>query len=317
MDRMVKRHISVVVPIYNETDNIASLHRALNAAIPANYTHEIIFVDDGSQDDSLEIIKSISAGDPAVRFAALSRNFGHQLALKAGIDLARGDCTITIDADFQHPVEMIPQMIQAWEDGAEVVCMLREDPKEFSFKIISARLFYWLINKIIDFPIKPGSADFRLTDKKVTDQLKEFRENAIFLRGIIPWMGFRQHEISYTPQTRQAGVSKYSIKKMVNLALIGIVSSSTKPLRLTSYLGLAIALFSTLYAFYAIIIKVVVGTAISGWTSLLISLLLLGGTQLIMLGIIGEYLGKNLVESKGRPNYIVREQSSAVETITE
>lgn len=309
---MVKRHISIVVPIYNEAANISRLHRSLNASVPDGYIHEIIFVDDGSQDESLEIIKSICETDPATHYVALSRNFGHQLALKAGIDVANGDCTITIDADFQHPVEMIPQMIQAWEEGAEVVSMLRKDSGKFSFKVVSGRMFYWLINKVIDFPIQPGSADFRLTDKLVTDQLKELRENTIFFRGIIPWMGFRQHEISYTPKARHAGESKYNIRKMLNLALTGFISSSTKPLRLTSYLGLAIALFASLYAFYAIIIKLVVGTAISGWTSLLISLLLLGGTQLIMLGIIGEYLGKSLVESKGRPNYIIREQSNVI-----
>lgn len=314
---MGQRKITVVVPIYNEAENILRLHQSLSKSIPANYTHEIVFVDDGSLDDSLETIKSICASDPNTRFATLSRNFGHQLALKAGIDLSRGDCTITIDADFQHPIEMIPAMIQAWEDGAEVVSMLRDDPSQYSFKVVSSRLFYWFINKIIDFPIKPGSADFRLIDKRVTDKLKEFKENTIFLRGIIPWMGFKQHEITYTPQARQAGQSKYNIKKMLNLALIGIISSSTKPLRLASYLGLAIALIASLYTLYALIIKLVVGTAISGWTSLLISLLLIGGTQLIMLGVIGEYLGKTLIESKGRPNYIIREQSHVADINTD
>lgn len=306
---MSQKKISIVLPVFNESENILQFHSALLAALPVEYQYEIIYIDDGSADDSLAKIKSLAATHGNTRYLALSRNFGHQHALKAGIDNSTGDCTITMDSDLQHPPELLRQMISAWENGAGIVNMLRQDDKSVSFKYITAALFYRVINFIGDFAIKPGSSDFRLLDKQAVSVLRELKENILFLRGIVPWLGFNQVDIPYKPAPRMAGESKYSTRKMLQLAIIGMISSSTRPLRFTTYLGLFLSFTAAAYAAYALFIKIFTGTAISGWTSIILSSLLIGGCQLLMLGIIGEYLGKTLQESRGRPSYIIKERN--------
>lgn len=301
--------LSIVVPVFNEQDNVEAFNEALHAAIPDSIAYEVLYIDDGSDDDSLLHIKNISSTDSRVKYLAFSRNFGHQYAVKAGLDYASGDCVIMLDGDFQHPVELIPSMLKEWKAGADVVNMLRVDDYKFNVKSVTSRFFYSLINKLSDFSIKPGSADFRLLDRKVVNSLKKMGESTLFLRGLIPWVGYNQCDIEYQPLARRSGRSKYSFKKMCRLALMGIVSSSVKPLRLSSYLGCMIAALAAIYAIYALYAKFFIGDVISGWTSVLISVLFLGGTQLIMLGIIGEYLGRTLSEVKGRPLYLVKEHN--------
>ncbi len=285
------------------------LYHRLVAVLDDYHDFEIIFVDDGSDDDSSTVLKRLNETQNKFHYLSLSRNFGHQLALKAGLDASTGDCVITMDGDLQHPPELIPQIIEAWQKGADIVNTIREDEKKISFKYLSSKLFYFLINKISDFPIEPGSADFRLFDRRVVDVLKDMDERSLFIRGLVSWMGYKQTKINYTPEPRFAGKSKYSISRMLVLAITGITSTSVRPLKLATMLGLTMSFIAMLYATYALGVKFIIGSAISGWTSILISALLIGGVQLVILGIIGEYIGKILIEVKHRPAYLVRESS--------
>jgi polyisoprenyl-phosphate glycosyltransferase len=306
--------ISIVVPVYNERENLPLLEERLSRVLGglADYDHEILFVDDGSRDGSLEILRSMALEDARVRYVSLSRNFGHQSALKAGLERATGDCAIMMDADLQHPPEQIVGMIERWRDGFEIVNMIRRDDRTPPFKRWTAALFYRLINAISDVQIRPGASDFRLLDRKVVDALNGLGERTLFYRGIVPWLGFRQCDIEYLPAPRAQGKSKYDLRRMMLLALDGIISSSTQPLRLATILGLAMSFLSLTYVIYAVAIKVIFSAAIPGWTSLLVGVTLLGGVQLVMLGILGEYLGKVLLEVKGRPSYLVREDSDTI-----
>lgn len=301
--------ISIVVPVFNESANIENLRSRLYASIPNSLQFEIIFVDDGSHDQTLSLLETLSSRHSECHFISLSRNFGHQQALKAGIDSATGDCVIVMDGDLQHPPELIPQMIDSWRQGNAIVHMIRDDVKAFSFKYLTSKLFYAFLNRISDFALEPGSSDFRLFDKSVVRVIQSMNEHDFFLRGLTAWLGYTQCSIHYTPQARAAGKSKYSFSRMLVLALIGVTSSSTKPLRLATLLGFSMSLIAMVYAVYALGIKFIVGTAISGWTSLLISALLIGGVQLTMLGILGEYIGRIHIEVKGRPSYLVKAAS--------
>jgi len=272
--------------------------------------YELLFVDDGSTDGSLEVIWSLALSDKRVRFISLSRNFGHQNALKAGLDNATGDCVISLDADMQHPPELIPRLIEKWQEGFDVVNTLRGEQKSLSAsKKISSGLFYYLVNKLSSVEIKPGVADYRLLDRKVVDALKQFNENYLFLRGLIPWMGFRQTSVPFGPAERHAGKTKYSFIRMIRFALDGITSFSSRPLYLSIAIGSVIAGLAFLYGIYAVYVHLFTEDALPGWTSITASVLFIGGIQLIMLGIIGIYLGKLFIENKKRPNYIIRQKN--------
>jgi len=299
--------VSVVIPCFNEKDNIEILYRHLSKVLEIYPELELIFVDDGSTDATLEAIRSVAEKDPGVRYISLSRNFGHQYALKAGLDHAGGDCVISMDADMQHPPELIPVMIEKWREGYEVVNTIRGDQKSLSAsKKFSSGLFYFIINRLSSVEIKPGIADFRLLDRKVVDALKQFSENHIFLRGLIPWMGFRQTSVHFEPAERHKGTTKYTFTRMLRLALDGITSFSSRPLYLSIALGSIIAGIAFLYGIYAVYVHLFTDDALPGWTSITASVLFIGGIQLIMLGIIGIYLGKLFIENKKRPNYIIR-----------
>ncbi|MDP3431655.1 MAG: glycosyltransferase family 2 protein, partial [Bacteroidota bacterium] len=242
------------------------------------------------------------------KYISFSRNFGHQNALKAGYDFASGDCAISLDADLQHPPDVIPELIRKWEEGFEIVNTIRNDHHSISFaKKTSSRIFYQIMRKLSDVNIENGMADFRLIDKKVLKQLKLFSENYLFFRGIIPWMGFKQTIVPFIANERFAGTTKYTFKKMLKFATTGVTAFSVKPLRLSIYLGSAIALLSFLYGLYAAYIHLFTHRAITGWTSVIFSVLFIGGINLLMLGIIGEYLGKLFIENKRRPNYLISE----------
>jgi glycosyltransferase involved in cell wall biosynthesis len=301
--------LSVVVPCHNEADNIPMLYSRLKAQLENFEDYELIFVDDGSTDPTASLIEDLAASDPRVRLLQLSRNFGHQNALKAGIDHADGDCIVSLDADLQHPPELIPQMVQRWMEGYDVVTTLRRQTEgEPFFKRLFSHLFYRLIHFLSDIDLPPGSADFRLIDRVVADVIKNMEESDIFLRGLISWAGFRQTSLEYNAAERFAGETSYNFRKMIKLALAGITSFSIRPLRLSVLLGIAIAGLAFLYGIYILYIYMFTDRAIPGWASTTGSILFIGGIQLIVLGIMGEYLGKLFMENKRRPQYIVRRE---------
>ena len=300
--------VSVIVPAHNEAGNLPLLHATLGRQLRPYGTYEIVIVDDGSTDGTLDVIKQLAAIDPSVRYVALSRNFGHQPAVRAGLDHARGECVISIDADFQHPPELIPQLIEKWRAGFEVVTTIRDDgPETPRFKRATAALFYKLAGLIAEVPIKPGTADFRLLDRKVVDAVRGLGETDIFLRGLIPWIGFNAAEVHYRPQARNSGSSSYNLRRMISLALTGITTTSIQPLRAATVLAGIVAALTTIYAAYAAAVFLFAGTTVPGWTSVIIVISTLGALQLLILGIIGEYLGRVLRETRRRPSYIVRE----------
>ncbi len=301
--------ISIVVPVYNEEANIAPLTEKLEKVL-AGFRHEIIFVDDGSRDGTLETIKALLGSNSHLHYLSLSRNFGHQNALKAGLDHASGDCVITMDGDLQHPPEVIPRLLERWREGFEVVYTIRDDYRDVPlFKRTTARLFYGLINLIAEVKVQEGTADFRLLDRSVVDVLKNMNESSPFYRGIVPWTGFRQSGLHFKPNPRHAGRTKYSLGRMIAFALSGLVSFSVTPLRLATFLGFGMAMTGFVIGLKAVIEYLITKNTVPGWASTIVTVVLVGGVQLIILGIIGEYLGKLVNESKRRPHYIVRERS--------
>ena len=303
--------IEIIVPCYNESENIRPLYEAIKRVfaekLPA-YSYTLLFVNDGSSDDSLVVLKKLSEEDKRVKYLSFSRNFGHQLAVKAGLDHSFADAVISMDCDQQHPPALIPELVKRWEEGNQVVATLRTYPPDTpKKKRKSSHHFYKLLNMLSDIEIKEGSADFRLLDQEVVKVIREMNENEPFLRGIVPWVGFKQCYIPYTAQARFAGESKYTIKKMLHLATTGVTSFSVKPLYFAVFLGFAFSALSVLYIPY-VIYAFVSGTEISGWASLIMTIVFFGGLQLIILGIIGIYIGKIFKQTKDRPCYIIQEQ---------
>lgn len=306
MELNCRGKLSIVVPVYNEENNIELLVEKISAFLTNKIVFEIIFVNDGSTDKTLENIKNISDRTNNIFYLSFSRNFGHQNALRAGIEHSTGDAVITMDGDLQHPPEILPLMIDEWLSGHDIVYTKRKDTSEDGwFKRITARWYYYLINLIANINLESGTADFRLLDKKVVKSLKMFSEKGIFYRGLIPWIGFKQTTVSYVPLRRIHGYSKYSIRKMVRLAWDGITAFSLFPLRAAAIVGLTLAFLSFMYVLYALYIKFFTSDAISGWLSVMAGVYLLGGIQLIFLGLCGEYIGRIFMEVKKRPNYIL------------
>jgi dolichol-phosphate mannosyltransferase len=302
--------LSVVIPAFDEEGNLHELTGKLVPILKVYRDYEIILVDDGSKDRTLEILKELHRGNQRVRYLSLSRNFGHQNALKAGLDHASGDCVITMDADLQHPPELIPQLVEKWLEGYEIVYTTRKDDPNLSFsKRKTSGLFYRLMNRISDVHIDKGASDYRLLDRSVVEVLKNINEYYLFFRGMTAWIGFKQCAVEFTPAQRFAGETKYSFRNMLGFALTGITSFSLKPLRVSVFLGLLFAIMAFIYGIYAIAMKLFTDQTIPGWTSVLASVLFIGGIQLIVLGIIAEYIGKLFIESKRRPHYIVKEKS--------
>ena len=301
--------LSVVVPVYNEQGNLRPLYEALAEQFQKlDVDYEIIFVDDGSRDASLQVLRSLNTLDSRVKVVSLSRNFGHQNALTAGLEFASGDAVVAMDADLQQPPELIPEMVEHWRAGYQVVFTIRQDGQQVGrFKRWSSRTFYALINKITDTTIIPGAADFRLVDRAVVDTLNSMHERARFLRGLVSWVGYRQIGIPYVVRARHDGHSKYSLRKMLSLALNGITNFSAFPLRLATYFGFLSAVLGVPYALWAVYVRLFTNTAVPGWASLTTIVLFLGGVQLISLGIIGEYLGRVYDEVKRRPLYVPQE----------
>lgn len=300
--------ISIVTPVFNEEGNIDVFYQEVcksMAKLPYNF--EIIFVDDGSSDATPAILSRLTDHDPRVRALILARNFGHQVALTCGLDHAGGDAVITMDGDMQHPPEMLPNLIAKWEEGFEVVQTIRLSTEGVSwFKSFTSGMFYRLINSMSKVHIQEGGSDFRLLDKKVVESFRMFKERARFIRGMISAIGFRQTQIEFVAPKRFAGSSKFSLSKMLHFALDGITAYSKLPLRFAFYIGLILGLASVFLTMHVLYIKLFTTEAVPGWATLSASISLLGGLQLVGLGIIGEYVGRIFEEVKQRPLYLVR-----------
>jgi dolichol-phosphate mannosyltransferase len=304
--------VSVVVPVLNEENNIEALAEAIRKVLSRYEEWEILFIDDGSTDKSLENIRKLAAKNGRIGFVSFTRNFGHQAALRAGLEKTSGDCVITMDGDFQHPPELIPHLIDEFEKGVDIVSTKRLDTSSPTGlgKRLTSRFFYSLLNSLGGIHIEPGSADFRLFSAKARSTILAMHEHNLFIRGAVVWTGLPSATVEYVPAKRRSGHTKYSFGKMSAFALEGLTSFSVRPLRVTSIAGTVISLLGFLYALYALAIRIFTDKAIGGWASLLISVLIIGGIQLLSIGILGEYLGKLFLESKGRPEYIVREEST-------
>lgn len=300
--------VSIVIPAYNEDDNIPVITSRLHQVMEnEHYIYEIIFINDGSNDNTQQTLKTLADQDSRVFFINLSRNFGHQNALKAGYDLAKGNCIISLDADLQHPPHLIPALLRKWEEGYNVVYTRRQpDPQQSYFKRKSSKTFYQFINYVSETKLENGTADFRLIDRQVADIFREFSEQEPFIRGLIKSLGFRQYAIDYQPDQRFSGISKYSFKKMRRLATQGITSFSVRPLHLAIYLGFFFSSLAVLIYIPYIVYSISYGHPISGWSSLIATIVFFGGVNLLVLGIIGIYIGKLFMQSKHRPNYIIQ-----------
>lgn len=305
---MNKKLVSIVLPAFNESGNIAEIKEKICRCFPLDaYNLELIFVDDGSTDDTIEQLQNLAGTDSSVHYIELSRNFGHQCALKAGVDYAHGDCVISMDCDLQHPPELIQKMLDKWEDGFDVVYTCRAESNSASFlKRKTSNAFYSLFNWFSDVKIEKGTADFRLIDKRVAEVFRRFRENDLFIRGMVKWIGFKQVHIDYEPNERFSGTSKYSIRKMLRLAVHAVTSFSVRPLYLAIYVGFALSLLALLYLPYVVYSFFYSGHYAYGWASVILTIVFFSGLQLSVLGVIGIYLGKMFMQVKDRPLYIVR-----------
>jgi polyisoprenyl-phosphate glycosyltransferase len=299
--------LSLVLPIFNEEAIIPELLRRLNGAlvdlVPA---YEVIFVNDGSRDRSLELLSTAARQDPHLKIINFSRNFGHQVAITAGIDYSSGEAVIVMDADLQDPPEAIAALVEKWREGFDVVYAVRsERAGESAFKRVTAALFYRLLTRLTQIEIPADVGDFRLMSRRAVEAFKSLRERHRFVRGMVSWVGFRQTAVFYQREARYAGSTKYPLRKMLSFAMDGIASFSFAPLHLATYLGLGAAGMSFFYLVYALWIRLFTDQAVTGWTSLMVAVLFVGGVQLITLGIIGEYIGRIYDEIKQRPLYIV------------
>ncbi|KFF74567.1 glycosyl transferase family 2 [Chryseobacterium sp. P1-3] len=307
------KKISIVIPAYNEEGNVAVIHQKIKEVFDGlhHYDFEIIFVNDGSRDNTQKKLEELSERFDEVKFIEFSRNFGHQPAVKAGMDNAHGNAVISMDGDLQHPPELIPEMIKKWEEGYDVVFTVRTYPKEISyFKRKTSDLFYKLLSNLSDVNLtKGGGSDFRLMDANAVEVMRNFNEDDLFLRGLTSWMGFRQTGINFTAAERMSGQSSYNLKKMFTFAFTGITAFSVKPLYIAAYLGFLFSAISIIgYGIY-VIHSFIAKTEISGWASLIMTIVFFGGLQLIIMGIMGIYLGKIFKQVKDRPNYIIKNKN--------
>lgn len=309
MTSQARQLLSVVVPVFNEVDGIDAFHERIKAVCIGleDLEHELLFVDDGSSDGSLERLQAIAASDPAVRIIKFSRNFGHQIAITAGIDHARGDAIVVIDADLQDPPETIVDFVAKWRDGYDVVYGVRASRDgETRAKLWTASAFYRLLRRFTKVEIPVDVGDFRLMSRRSAGVLKGMREKDRFVRGLVSWMGYEQVGVPYHREARHAGETKYPYRKMVKFAVDGITSFSSAPLRLASWLGYLASFLAFAYL-ASVFIQKAMGATIQGWATIMVAMLFLGGVQLICLGIIGEYIGRIFTEIKPRPMYVVEE----------
>ncbi len=305
--------ISVLIPAYNEQEVLRPLHQRLDTLASTNkgYVFEFLFVNDGSRDKTLEIIKELAEKDKRIAYVNLSRNFGKETAMIAGLDHTRGDAVVIIDADLQDPPELIPQMITYWEEGYDDVYAKRRSRKgESLVKRKTSEWFYSLLQKSTNIPIQRDTGDFRFMSRRLVDALKELRESERYTKGMFSWVGFKKKEILYDRDPRLAGQTKWNYLKLINLAIDGITSFTTAPLRIATVFGFIVSLITFIYIVFLVVRTLLFGTDLAGYPSMMAVILFLGGVQLLSLGIIGEYVGKIFNESKHRPLYFVEEYHS-------
>lgn len=306
------KKISVVIPMYYEEEVANECYNRTKAVLNSlqNYNHEIIFVNDGSKDKTLSILKEIANKDENVKIISFSRNFGHQAAVTAGLKYVTGDCILIIDSDMQDPPELLVDMLKLWEDGNEVIYAKRKTRKgESKFKLMTAKMFYRILNGLSDVEIPKDTGDFRLVDRKVVDVINSMPEHNKFLRGLFSWVGFKQKPIEYERQERFAGKTKYPLKKMLKLASDGIISFSTKPLKIIGGIGVASIFVSFVLLIYAILSYIFKWNNLaSGWTSLMVAITFFAGVQLVSIWMISEYIARIYDDTKKRPEYIINEK---------
>lgn len=299
--------LSIIVPCYNEEEVIEETYKRLLSIIPSlNMKMEFVFINDGSKDKTMKKLVNIANNDDNVKIISFSRNFGHQIAITAGMDYAEGDATIVIDADLQDPVEVIIEMVDKWHEGYDIVYGKRIERKgETLFKKVSAKIFYKVLSRLTDNQIPTDVGDFRLIDKKVLNELKNMPERSRYVRGLIAWLGFDSTCVEYVREPRYAGETKYSLVKMIKLALDGIISFSYKPLKIATFIGWISSFVGFIYLIYIIFSAIFTNNTVWGWASTMAVLLFFSGIILIVLGIIGEYIARIYEEVKARPMYII------------
>lgn len=301
------KKISIVVPVFNEEKNLHEFHKRITAVMEQEpYDYNIIFVDDGSRDSSAVILNELSKADEHVEAYLLSRNYGHQMALTCGLDNADGDAVITMDGDLQHPPELLPEMLRLWENGHEIVQTKRMATEDAGFfKNITSSVYYKVINALSEVEITPGGSDFRLMDRIAVDAFKLYRERARFIRGLVNTLGFRVTVLEFVAPPRFAGHSKFNLHKMLHFALDGITAFSNLPLRWAFYIGIVFGLCSIMLLGHVFYVKYLTEDAVPGWATMTVSVLFLGGIQLVGIGILGEYIGRIFEEIKHRPLYLI------------
>lgn len=300
--------VSVIIPVYNEEKNIRPLVKRLLHVLKKPY--EIVFIDDGSSDQTVKEIKKLAGKNDSIKLVSFFRNFGHQMALSAGYQIAQGECVISLDADLQDPPEIIPPMIKKWQDGSLVVYGKRKERAvDGTFKKLTANFFYRFMNFLSDTPIPEDVGDYRLIDRRVVDNLNKMPEHSLFLRGLVAWGGYPAEYVYFEREKRHAGKTHYTVGKMMNFALEGITSFSIKPLRLATFLGFIAAGIGFLGILYAVLGKIFLPSHwVTGWTALFVGIMFVGGVQLITIGIIGEYIANIYKEVQKRPRYLIKEK---------
>ena len=301
--------LSLVVPVFNEEEVLGAFYERTSRALSSieAMSYELIFIDDGSRDTSYEQLAAFAARDPHVQVIKFSRNFGHQIAISAGIDHARGDCVAEIDADLQDPHEALADMVSQWKQGFDVVYGVRSDRAgETRLKLWTASMFYKMLGRLTNIHIPPNVGDFRLMSRRVIDQVKTLREKDRFVRGLVSWVGFRQTGITYRRDARYAGETKYPFRKMLKFSFDGITSFSTLPLKLATWMGTITALIAGMYLL-SVFVQKLLGYTVQGWATIMVAMLFMGSVQLICIGILGEYVGRVFNEVKPRPLYVVEE----------
>ena len=300
---------SVVIPVFNEEENLELLHRRLSKVLQSSCEdYEIILVDDGSRDNSLQVMRRLRESNPRVKLISFSRNFGHQMAITAGIDYASGSAVIVMDADLQDPPEVVPRLIEKWREGHDTVYAIRKSRKDPILKRTIAFVFYRLFRRMSEIDIPVDAGDFRLMSRRVVDILRTMPERNRYLRGLASWVGFSQASISYARDERYKGERKYTLWQSARLAFDGITAFSHFPLRLVVHLGVAVSLIGFLYIAITIILALVYGRVVPGWTTLMAAVIFLGGIQLMVVGVVGAYIGRIYIEVQQRPLYLIKQK---------
>ena len=302
--------LSIIVPCYNEGESIKYTYQEIKKVLNnINIQHEIVFINDGSKDNTLQILKNIGQNDKAVKYISFSRNFGKEAGMLAGLEYITGDCVVIMDADLQHPPELIPEMIKYYEEGYDQVIAKRNRKGDNKYRTWATRLYYKLVNKLIDVELVDGVGDFRLLSRKAVDSILAMKEYNRFSKGIFSWIGFKQKTIQYENQSRVAGETKWSFKSLLSYGIDGIISFNDKPLRVCFVIGCSLIMMSLIYIIFLLVQILIHGIDVPGYFTTIASIMIIGGVQLVFIGVLGEYIGKIYYEVKKRPHFIVDESN--------